>query len=172
MMAVYLGLLQSQIQVAMREKIVLFFNYVFPLIFFFLFGELMGARRSVGAAQYLVATVFTIGVLGNGLFGIGMHAVQEREQNILRRMHLAPISPAPVLVAMLVAGLLVYLPGAMLTLLLANLVYYMPLPANVLSILIFLAIANLAFRAIGLIVASVANTMNEAQIIIQIIYFP
>src|SRR5262245_20843501 len=172
MIGIYLGLLRSQMQLAFRERIVIFFNYVFPLIFFFMFGELMDARKGVGTAQYMLSTVLSIGILGNGLFGIGMRAVQDREKGVLRRLHLAPITAAPVLFATLVSGLLVYLPAAIFTVMLAHWVYYMPVPTNLGSLLVFLCIANLACRSLGMIIASVVNTMNEAQILVQILYFP
>lgn len=171
-MAPYLALLVSQLRVSMRERSVLFFNYLFPLVFFFMFGELMNARTSLGSAQFIVSTVLAIGIMGNGFFGIGMRAVQERELGILRRLRLAPISPAPVLFASLIAGVLVYLPGAILTVFLANRFYHMPVPANFLSLMAFVVIGNLAFRSIGLIIASVADSMAEAQILIQILYMP
>src|SRR5262245_26891514 len=172
MIGIYLGLLKTQMQLAFRERIVIFFNYIFPLIFFFMFGELMDARKGAGTAQYMLSTVLSIGILGNGLFGIGMRAVQDRQQGILKRLHLAPITAAPVLFATLVSGLLVYLPSALLTIWLAHSVYRMPLPTNWGSLLVFLSVASLAFRGLGMIVASVVNTMNEAQILIQILYFP
>src|SRR4051812_2982224 len=172
MSGIYLGLLRSQLQLAFRERIVIFFNYVFPLIFFFMFGELMDARKGAGIAQFMLSTVLSIGILGNGLFGIGLRAVQVREKGILRRLHLAPITPAPVLFATLVSGLLVYLPAAIFTVMLAHWVYHMPVPSNLGSLLIFLCVANLAFRSLGMIIASVVNTMNEAQILVQILYFP
>lgn len=65
-----------------------------------------------------------------------------------------------------------YLPGAIITLVLANKVYYMPMPANLGSLLIFVAIGSMAFRSIGMIIASVAESMAEAQILIQILYLP
>ena len=172
MIGIYLGLLKTQMQLAFRERIVIFFNYIFPLVFFFMFGELMDVRKGTGAAQYMLSTVLSIGILGNGLFGIGMRAVQDRQQGILKRLHLAPISAAPVLFATLVSGLLVYLPSALMTVGLAHWVYNMPLPANWGSLFLFLSVASLAFRGLGLIIASVVNTMNEAQILIQILYFP
>ena len=171
-MAAYFALLRSELRVSMRERSVVFFNYLFPLVFFFMFGELMNARASLGAAQYIVSMVLSIGIMGNGFFGMGMRAVQERELGILRRLRLAPITPAPVLFASLVSGILVYLPAAMLTIILAKWVYHMPMPSNLLSLLAFVVIGNAAFRAIGLIIASVADTMAEAQILIQILYIP
>jgi imidazolonepropionase-like amidohydrolase/ABC-type multidrug transport system permease subunit len=156
----------------MRERSVVFFNYLFPLIFFFMFGELMNARSSLGAAQYIVSMVLTIGIMGNGFFGMGMRAVMEREMGILRRLRLAPITPAPVLFASLVSGVLVYLPAALLTVMLGKWIYHMPTPTNMLSLLTFVVIGNAAFRAIGLIIASVADNMAQAQILIQILYLP
>jgi imidazolonepropionase-like amidohydrolase/ABC-type multidrug transport system permease subunit len=171
-MTPYFALLISELRVSMRERSVVFFNYLFPLVFFFMFGELMNARQSLGSAQFIVSTVLSIGIMGNGFFGMGMRAVQERELGILRRLRLAPITPAPVLFASLVSGVLVYLPSAILTIVLARSVYHMPIPPNLLSLLAFIVIGNVAFRAIGLMIASVADTMAEAQILIQILYIP
>ena len=54
-----------------RDRMVLFFNYAFPLVFFFFFGQIMHAERG-GAAVYVVSMVLTMGVLGNGFFGAGI----------------------------------------------------------------------------------------------------
>ncbi len=168
----YLALLSSDLRVSMRERSVLFFNYAFPLIFFFMFGELMDARKSLGASQFIVSTVIAIGIMGNGFFGVGMRAVQERELGILRRLRLAPISPAPILFSALVSGVLVYIPSALLAIFCAKWFYGMPIPSNLGSLLIFITIGSLAFRSIGMIIAAVAESMQQAQILIQIIYLP
>jgi len=171
-MTPYFALLASELRVSMRDRSVLFFNYLFPLVFFFMFGELMNARSSLGSAQFIVSTVLAIGIMGNGFFGMGMRAVQERELGILRRLRLAPITPAPVLFSSLISGVLVFLPSVVITIALANWIYHMPVPSNLWSLLVFVIIGSIAFRAIGLIIASVADTMAEAQILIQILYIP
>ena len=160
-MTPYFALLMSDLRISMRERSVVFFNYLFPLIFFFMFGELMNARTSLGSAQFIASTNLVLGIMGNGFFGVGMRAVQERELGILRRLRLAPITPAPVLFASLVAGVLVFLPSAVLTIMLAKWVYGMPVPSNLTSLLVFVAIGNIAIRAIGLIIASVADSMPK-----------
>src|SRR5262245_5868569 len=171
-MASYFALLGSELRVSMRERSVIFFNYLFPLVFFFMFGELMNARASLGSAQFIISTTLAIGIMGNGLFGMGMRAVQAREVGILRRLRLAPIRPGPILFSSLVSGVLLYLPSALLTIMLGKWVYHMPLPANFWSLFVFIVIGNLAFRAMGLIIASVASSMAEAQILVQILYMP
>src|ERR1700676_4277268 len=108
-MKAYIALLRSNLQLTMRDRSVLFFNYAFPFIFFFAFAELFRAGTGGGIA-YFVGTVLTMGVLGNGLWGAGMRSVQEREANILRRFKVTPISPLPILIAPMVSGWLLFLP--------------------------------------------------------------
>lgn len=170
-MAPYLAYIRMTLRLTMREKSVLFFNYVFPLIFFFVFSIAFQAERG-GVINMVFAMILVIGVLGNGLFGGGIRMVMERDQNILRRFKVAPISPAPILVASLAVGLVSYLPSVFLTFLIAKFYYGMATPEHWPSLLLFVVIAIVAFRAIGLIIASVANSMAESQILTQLLYFP
>lgn len=167
----YLACIASNLRLTLRDRSVLFFNYAFPLIFFFIFAQLMQAQQG-GAIVQVVNMVMVIGVLGSGLFGSGMRATSEREANILRRFKVAPISASPILSASLVVGLLSYLPGVLFILALAHTFYGMPWPSRLLSFLVFLSLGLLAFRGIGLIIASVANSMQESQILIQLLYLP
>ena len=43
-MRTYFALIRINLKLALREKSVIFFNYLFPLIFFFGFGQFMGTR--------------------------------------------------------------------------------------------------------------------------------
>jgi hypothetical protein len=43
-MKAYLALTKNQLRLAFRDKQVLFFNYLFPLVFFFLFAVMLRAR--------------------------------------------------------------------------------------------------------------------------------
>jgi imidazolonepropionase-like amidohydrolase/ABC-type multidrug transport system permease subunit len=167
----YIALAVMNLRLTYRDRTVIFFNYLFPLIFFFIFGQLMRAEQG-GAIIQVVTMVLTIGILGTGFFGAGIRAVQEREANILRRFKVAPISPAPMLVASLLTGLLNFLPSALLIVVLAHFIYGMPVPERWLSLFIFVSLGALAFRAMGLIIASVVNSMQESQILVQLLYFP
>jgi len=169
-MKAYLALIRIELKLALRNRSALFFNYMFPLIFFFIFAQSFHAEQG-GAILQVVAMVATIGVIGNGLFGAGMRAVQEREQNILRRYKVTPISPVPLLTSSIVTGLVIYLPYVALMLFLANRIYHMPVPDHLLSLFVFVAFGIVAFRSIGLIVASVVNSMQESVILVQILYF-
>src|SRR6266516_1926638 len=114
-MRAYLALTKIDLKLALRDR---------SVIFFFVFSGLMGP----GGIANVVTMVLTIGILGNGLWGAGMRAVQEREQNILRRFKVTPISPAPLLIASMVTGWLIYLPSALLVCSLGHFLYGMPIP--------------------------------------------
>jgi imidazolonepropionase-like amidohydrolase/ABC-type multidrug transport system permease subunit len=167
----YLALIKIDLKLAFRDKAVIFFNYLFPLIFFFVFSGLMKAERG-GTISYVVSLVLVMGILGNGLFGAGMRAVQEREMNILRRFKVTPISPAPILVASLISGWIIYLPIVALILGLAHFIYGMAVPARLISFFALISLGVFAFRAIGLILACIASSMQGSQVLIQLFYMP
>lgn len=167
----YLSLIDINLKLAIREKIVLFFNFLFPLVFFFIFGQMLDASRG-GVGTRVVSMVLVLGVLGNGLFGAGVRAVVERENNILRRYKVTPISAAPILVASIVTGWLLYVPVILIVIGLAHAMWGMEIPRHWISLLILLSAGACAMRAIGLIVASVANTTAESNIIVQLLYMP
>ncbi len=167
----YLALISLDLKLALRQKSVLFFNYLFPLIFLVVFGQLTHGDRGGGMTQ-IMTMVIMISVLGNGLFGAGIRAVQEREANILRRYKVTPIGPAPLLVAQTAVGWILFIPFVVLLFGLSHYGYGMDWPRNMLSILIFVSLGILAFRAIGMILAAVANSMQESQIMVQLIYLP
>jgi imidazolonepropionase-like amidohydrolase/ABC-type multidrug transport system permease subunit len=168
-MKAYLALIKIDLLLALRAKSVIFFNYLFPLIFFFVFAQSFHAAQG-GVIVQVVTMVAVIGTLGNGLFGAGMRAVSERESNILRRYKVTPIGPTPLLVASMVTGLLTYLPYIVLMMTLAHFLYHMAFPSNFVQILLFISCGVVAFRALGLIVAAVVNSMQESAILTQVLY--
>ncbi len=167
----YLAHILSNPRLTTRERTVLLFNYAFPLGFYFLFAGLNKAKET-GTIAAVLTSVLTIGLLGNGFFGGGLRAVMERENGILRRFKVAPPGPLPILVSAMVVGVLQYLPVVFLMLGISVFYYGMAWPSNFFSFIAFVVIANLAFRALGSIIASVANSMAESNIIIQCFYFP
>lgn len=161
----------SNLRLTLRERTVFFFNYAFPVGFFFLFATL-GKAKETNTIANVLTSVLTIGLLGNGFFGGGLRAISERENGILRRFKVAPPGALPILVSGLVVGMLQYLPVVLFLLVISMLNYGMAWPANWISFFLFVIIANFAMRSMGGIIAAVANSMAESQIIIQCLYFP
>src|SRR6478752_9598323 len=168
----YLAIIAMDIKLALRLRAVIFFNYLFPLFFFFGFAKFLGRSQQLGGMVYVVNMSITFGVLGSGFFGAGIRAIQERELNILRRYKVTPITPAPLLVGSMVTGWAIFIPYIVLLLLMAHFIYAMPLPLHFFELLVFISLGLVAFRSLGLVIASVANTMQEGTILVQLFYFP
>lgn len=171
-MKTYLSLIAIDLKLAGRQRAVIFFNYLFPLIFFFIFALIFRAQQDPSRMTQVLTMSISLGVLGNGLFGAGIRALQEREMNILRRYKVTPITPTPLLVASMVTGWFIFMPYIILVISLAHFIYHMPWPSHIPSLLVFISIGLIAFRAIGMVIASVANTMQEGTILVQLCYFP
>jgi imidazolonepropionase-like amidohydrolase/ABC-type multidrug transport system permease subunit len=168
-MNAYWMLIKIDIRLAFRRKVVILFSYLMPLTFFFIYAQAFHAAEG-GVILQVVTMVLVLGILGNGLFGAGIRAAQDREANILRRYKVAPISPLPLLVTSSVTGLVIYMPYVALMLALAKWGYGMVMPRHITAVLIFVLLGVLAIRSLGLIVASVANSMQESQILVQVLY--
>ena len=168
----YFALMKIDLKLALRLRTVIFFNYLFPLMFFFIYLALMRVRQDPQRIYQVLAMVITMGVLGNGLFGAGLRAIQEREMNILRRYKVTPITPAPLMLASMVTSWLIFMPYIIFVFVVSHYKYGMPWPGHLIEILIFISVGMVAFRGIGMVIASVANSMQEGQILIQLCYFP
>jgi imidazolonepropionase-like amidohydrolase/ABC-type multidrug transport system permease subunit len=168
----YIAQIRSNLRLMGRDRALLFFSYMFPLVFFFLFAQLFEGKQSPAAMAQVIAMVIIIGVLGNGFFGAGMRAVQDRETNVLRRFKVAPVGAGPIIVASLVSGLVAFIPSVILFFLFGRVIYHMPIPANLLSVFVFVCVGVIAFRSMGMIIAAVVNSAQEAGILTQILYLP
>src|SRR4029077_14193758 len=166
----YLAIIAMDIRLALRLRAVIFFNYLFPLIFFFTFATVL--RGDSDRMAFVVTMSVTLGVLGSGFFGAGIRAIQERELGILRRYKVTPITPAPLLVGSMVTGWVIFIPYIVLLLFMAHFLYQMPLPVHMFQLLVFISLGLIGFRSLGLVIASVANTMQEGTILVQLFYFP
>ncbi|MBZ5676944.1 MAG: amidohydrolase family protein [Acidobacteriia bacterium] len=164
----YLTQIRMNLLLTLRNRVALFFSYIFPLIFFGIAG--MGGGG--GNGQQVVTIVLGLGVLGGGLFGVGMRAIQDREQNILRRFKVAPIGPGEIIVSGLVTALTLQLPNIIFMVVLAHRLLGAPWPTQPVSLLVFVSLGLLAFASLGGIIAALVNSMQEGMLLTQLFYFP
>jgi len=164
----YLTQIRMNLLLTLRNRVALFFSYIFPLIFFGFAG--MGGGG--GNGQQVVGIVLGLGVLGGGLFGVGMRAVQDREQNILRRFKVAPIGPGEIIVSGMVTALALQLPNIIFMVALAHRFLGAPWPTQPISLLVFVSLGLLSFASLGGIIAALVNSMQEGMLLTQLFYFP
>jgi ABC-2 type transport system permease protein len=164
-----LTLAAMRIRITMRNKTFLFFSLVMPMVFFFLYGSVF-AKGNPQAVTFFMGPVLSLTVMGT-FWGLSMQLVTWREQGILRRFRLAPISPTAMIGSSVLANCALILPTIVLELALARLVYHVTQFGDLLSVFVLVVLGITSFGALGLIVASVTNTMQETQIINQLLWF-
>jgi len=169
MAAIRIALLN--IRLAMRTKVALFFTFIFPLVFLFAYGGIFAHGSPVGMA-FLFGPVIVLQVIGSSLWGLGMRSVAERERGSLRRYRLAPIGAGAMVISSMLAGYLLLIPTVAVMLACARLFFHMPMTISILDLWILVTAGSFAFAGFGLTIASVANTMQEAQVYNNIAFFP
>lgn len=159
------------IRVAMRTRSALFFTFLFPLIWLFAYDGIF-AHGNPSVAAYFFGPVITLQILGSSFWGLGIHSVMERERGSLRRYRLAPIGPGTMVMSNLLASYALMLPTVALLVFCAIGVFHMPLTISIPDLWVLVTVGMFAFAGFGLTIASIANTMQEAQIYNQVIWLP
>ncbi len=168
-MRTILTLAGIRIRITLRNKTFLFFSLVMPMAIFFLYGSVF-AKGQPKVVAYLMGPILSFTVMGT-FWGLSMQLVTWREQGILRRFRLAPIAASSMIMSSILANYLLILPTVIFELLLARFIYHVTSFGNLISVFVLVILGITAFGAMGLIVASVTNTMQETQIINQLLWF-
>jgi len=163
-----IALTVSRMRLAMRNRLFLVFSLIMPLIFFFLFLGLF-ARSSKAALLPAFGQVMALTVMGN-FWGLSVQLVTFREQGILRRFRLAPVGAGAMLISSIIANYILTLPTLLIEFVLARIVFHVTDFGNLFGVFILATLGVICFASLGLIIASVTNTMQETQIINQIIW--
>jgi ABC-type transport system involved in cytochrome c biogenesis permease component len=154
----------------LRNKMFFFFSFVMPLGFFFLWLGVF-AKGNPAACAFYLGPVLAFNVMGS-FWGLSATLVMFREQGILRRFHVAPVTAADMLGSSVVANFALTLPTVIIELILAAAVFHVNTLSNLPGIFLIISVGTVSFGSLGLVVASVTNTMQETQVLNQILWLP
>ena len=163
-------LTRMRIQLTLRNKMFLFFSVIMPFGFFFLYAGVF-AKGSPAGVRYLLGPVIALTVMGS-FWGLSAALVMFREQGILRRFHVSPVTASDMLASSIVANLVLTLPTVIVEILFARFIFHVTDFGNFVSAFLLIALGAMSFASLGLVVASVTNTMQETQVINQLIWLP
>jgi ABC-2 type transport system permease protein len=166
----FVALTRMRIRLAMRNKMFFFFLIVMPFTFFFLWLGVIGKGTPQAAAFYL-GPVIAFNVMGS-FWGLSAALVMFREQGILRRFHVTPVTASDMLASSVVANFILTIPMVVVELFLARAVFHVPTIGNPISLFLLVSIGIISFSSLGLVVASVTNTMQETQVLNQLLWLP
>jgi ABC-2 type transport system permease protein len=159
----------SRMRLAMRNRAFLFFSLIMPLAFLFIYMGIFGRGR-VQAVPYMLADVLALTVMGS-FWGLSVQLVTFREQGILRRFRVTPVGASAMLASSLLSNYVLTLPTVVIEFYLSRSVFHMNGVGSLFTVFVFVTLGTITFATLGLVVASVTNTMQETQIINQIIWF-
>jgi ABC-2 type transport system permease protein len=162
-------LTKVRIRLAMRNRMFFFFSVLMPIIFLFITVLFVGHKSQGGVGNYILGDLLTVTVMGS-FFGLSVQLVTFREQGILRRFRLAPIGAGPMLASSILANYVTALPVLSFDVLLCRWALHLQNLGNPLDIFLLITFGSAAFSSFGLVIASVTNTMQETQIINQLIW--
>ena len=169
-MSNFAALTRMRIQLTIRNKMFLFFSVIMPFGFFFLYAGVF-AKGVPEGVRYLLGPVIALTVMGS-FWGLSAALVTFREQGILRRFHVTPVTPSDMLASSIVANYVLTMPTILLELFFARVFFNVHDFGDISAVFILITIGTISFASLGLVVASVTNTMQETQIINQLLWFP
>jgi len=161
-------LTKMRVRLAMRNRAFFFFSFVMPLIFLFGAITFLGKGRTEWVG-YILGAILTTTVMGS-FWGLSVQLVTFREQGILRRFRLAPLGAGPMLASSILSNYFLILPVVVFEIVVCRLAFHMQSWGNLGAIFLLVTVGSATFSSLGLIVASVTNTMQETQMINNLIW--
>ena len=163
-------LTRMRVRLALRNKMFFFFSIIMPLGFFFLYSGVF-AKSVPNDVRFLLGPVLGLNVMGS-FWGLSATLVTFREQGILRRFHVTPATATDMLVSSILANYALTLPTVVTELLLAKFLFHVPSLGDLSSVFLLVSMGTVSFGSLGLVIASVTNTMQETQVLNQLLWLP
>lgn len=161
-------LTKMRMRLALRNRAFFFFSLFMPLLF--LFGAVtFFAKGSPNWIPYVLGAILTLSVMGS-FWGLSVQLVTFREQGILRRFRVAPVKASAMLASTIISNYFLTLPIVIIEIIVCRFALHMRTWGNLWAIFLLVTLGSAAFAAFGLIVASVTNTMQETQMINNLIW--
>lgn len=154
-----------------RSKASLFWTLAFPLLFLFVFGAVFGGGRPEGVS-YLMPGLLTISVMTGSLFGVAFRMIVARENGVLRRLRVTPVTALAIVVAYGLVALALLVATVALQLGTAKAIWRIPIAGPMTSLAVVALAGFFAFIPLGLFVGSAARDMRTAPPIANLIFFP
>jgi ABC-2 type transport system permease protein len=162
------NLTKVRVLLALRNKTFIFFGLAMPLAFLFFFVLIFGHGRE-GWTAYILGSVLTITVMGS-FWGLSIQLVMFREQGILRRFRLAPVGAGSLLASSILANYVLIVPTVAIEIIICRVAFHTAHWSNLGAMFALVTVGAATFSSFGLIVASVTNTMQETQVINNLLW--
>ncbi len=157
-----------------RSRELAFFTFLLPIVFFVLLGSVYGTDRIEGVkgSRYLLAGLLGYGVVATAFAGLAITLVVRRESGILKRLRATPLPVWAYIGGVLGSTLLVYALEAIALVVLGRLLFGVPLPSRLGSLVLALLLGAVAFAAMGIGLTAVVRSAEGSSAVVNAIYLP
>jgi ABC-2 type transport system permease protein len=122
--------------------------------------------------DWLIPGMVGMGIMSNGMWGVGFSIVQARMRKLLKRMVSSPMRKSEFLLAQLLARLIFLAPEVAVPIVFGVLAFGMPVNGSLGAIAVVTLIGSLAFGAIGLLLGSRARTFEAVSGLMNMAMLP
>jgi ABC-2 type transport system permease protein len=159
-----------------RNREAAFFTFLLPVIFFLIFGSVYGndfiKHEGVKASYFLEAGMIGYGVAATCFAGLGISLVVRRESGVLKRIRATPLPPATYILGVLGSTFVVFLIEAVLIIAIGRVLFSVPVPNALFSLVFVLALGALCFAAMGLGITGFVRSAEGSSAVINAVYLP
>jgi ABC-type multidrug transport system permease subunit len=113
--------------------------------------------------DFLIPGLLGMNIMGSGMWGVGFAIVDARRKKLLKRLVASPMSKSEYLLSFLLARLSLLLVEVLALLGFGALVFGVPVRGSPWELLLICLLSSLAFSALGLLIASRAQTIEAAS---------
>lgn len=157
-----------------RSRELAFFTFLLPIVFFLILGSAYGEEEIDGADGYLylLAGMIGYGAAATSFAGLALLLVIRREAGVLKRIRATPLPATTYLAAVLGSITLIFFLEVAALILLGRLAFDTPVPENLLSLVLAVALGAGAFAALGVGLTAVIRSAEGSSAVVNAIYLP
>lgn len=169
--------LKTELKLSFRGIDMFIFAICMPVVILVLIGIINGNNPAFDGADYTFleqsfGAISTIAICAGGLMGLPLVLSGYREQKILKRLKVTPVSPVMLLAVQLIIYMIYSVISLALIFIVAKLFWNFSIKGNILQFLGTYFLVMISMFSIGLMVGGVARNNKSAGSIASILYFP
>jgi ABC-2 type transport system permease protein len=153
-----------------RNPSAAFFNFALPLIFLFLIASVFGLNDK--DREILVPGIAGMSVMTTTFTALAFNLTFLREQGILKRIKGTPLPPLAYFGGLIANAVVNAVVQVALVIAIGRVVYGVPLPEDMLELVVFVLLGVVAFSALGIAFAQAIPNFDAAAAYVNAVFLP
>lgn len=170
-MTAFLNHFAFEFRTGIRNRQLLFLNYMFPMIFYLMMGFIMVDINPM-FINVLIPSMIVFAVMAAMLMGLPAYVVTAREEGIFRSYHINGVPSSSILAVPSLTNSFHLMIVALIIMLTARPLFDAPLPENWLNFVIVVLAMVVAMIGISVLIGVISPSTNFQVMFSQIIFIP